>query len=312
MARQQNPARRWVFTLNNPEFDASTLVEQHEWGPDLRYAIWQVEKGAQGTRHIQGYIELRKPQRLSYCRGVLPTAHWEVAKGNKKQCRDYCSKEDTREEGPWEHGQADVDQGSRTDLTVVQEAIDGGASEREVAREHFTQWCKYYRAFQRYRVITVDERDFRTELIVVCGAPGVGKSYWATHALGKSYVHTTDKWWCTYQHEPVTVFNDFHGGFCPWTELLQLADRYPHTVQTKGGYVPFTSQILVLTSNSLPEQWYNYGPTMLFGALARRITMFIYWDVTPETSYWQDKYPDGPRHYGQVDRNMALYCDRLQ
>ena len=60
--------------------------------------------GLSGTPHLQLIINLKQAQRLSYVVKLLPGCHAEV-------CRDveasitYCTKEDTRLQGPWTHGE---------------------------------------------------------------------------------------------------------------------------------------------------------------------------------------------------------------
>lgn len=92
----------WLFTLNNPE---QTNQEYIQFFDDkitdgtINYCIFQKEKGTNGTPHLQGYLEFTSKRRLGFCKGILPRAHWEPRKGSREQARDYCSKNDTREEG---------------------------------------------------------------------------------------------------------------------------------------------------------------------------------------------------------------------
>lgn len=289
--RDANKSRRWVFTWNNPDVEGGDLVSGREWGPHFRCAVWQCEIGVSGTRHFQGYAEFERSIRLAALKRVLPAAHWEVARGSREQCVAYCEKEETRHEGPWRAGDWGQHQGERNDLLAVKQALDEGAHEREIAADHFKAWCKYYRAFHRYKLISVGERDWRTELVVVCGPPGSGKSMFAESvvATGQRYIHTTGKWWCRYTGEPVVVINDFNGSVMPWTELLQIADRYPHQVETKGGMIPFLARVVILTSNTKPCDWYTPENKDL-RALYRRISSYTWLDYEEENSYCVFKY----------------------
>lgn len=120
------------FTINNPVDD--TLGAIPDW---VKYAVWQVEQGESGTRHIQGYAELKSRKALSVLKEWLPTAHIERRRGTADQARGYCMKEETRLSGPFEHGIFEPSrQGQRTDLEDARDAIMSGASKREIYLEH--------------------------------------------------------------------------------------------------------------------------------------------------------------------------------
>lgn len=93
-------ARKWVFTYNNPPESAKAdLVSWLDEKSQNKY-VFQLERGESGTPHFQGCIWFQHQRTFSALQRKLPGVHWEV-------CRDwgsavsYCSKEDTREDGPW-------------------------------------------------------------------------------------------------------------------------------------------------------------------------------------------------------------------
>jgi len=103
----------------------------------VKYCVWQIERGENGTRHVQGYAELVSKKTLAALKGWLPTAHFERRRGTAEQARDYCMKEDSREDGPFEHGTyVPSQQGQRTDLEQVRDAIMAGASKRQIYLEY--------------------------------------------------------------------------------------------------------------------------------------------------------------------------------
>ena len=59
--------------------------------------------------------------------------HLETAQGTKDQNIKYCSKEDTRIDGPWEFGDRETHQGTRTDLNAVAEDVKAGKSLEDIA-----------------------------------------------------------------------------------------------------------------------------------------------------------------------------------
>lgn len=135
-----------MWTLNNPE--------ELKFGAEIKYAIWQLEKGEAGTLHFQGYLVLEKPARLSGVRKIpgLERAHFEIRRGTHIAARDYASKEDTRIAGPWTHGTEPVGSGRRSDLLDVQKILKEKGHEglKEIGEEHFGSFIRYNRGFKEY------------------------------------------------------------------------------------------------------------------------------------------------------------------
>jgi len=89
-----------VFTKNNPEapiqFDSDRMM----------YLVYQKEEGESGTPHFQGYVEFKRKLSFNTARALLGGDVWiHRRNGTQEQAVKYATKEDTRVEGPWEHGQ---------------------------------------------------------------------------------------------------------------------------------------------------------------------------------------------------------------
>lgn len=262
-------SRRWCFTLNNPERNDFIFPEL------VRYAIWQRESGEAGTEHLQGYIELAKPQRLSWLKNVIPRAHFEIARGTRDQARDYCRKSDTRVAGPFEYGEwKNGGQGSRSDLNAVKELIDNGAGEQEIAESNFSTWCRNYRAFREYKRIKTEARNWETSVTVYWGEPGTGKSRKAMEENPGAYWKPKGNWWDGYEQQEVVVIDEFYG-WLPYDFILRLCDRYPLNLEVKGGTVAFVGKSVIFTSNKHPDDWYQ-KENLDKRAFARRVTKLIH------------------------------------
>lgn len=92
--------RNWCFTLFNEKKPFEELPEY------ANYVVYQQECcPSTGKLHYQGYINLVRGQRLSFLQKRIGNGvHLEVAKGDAKSNKSYCTKEDTRVDGPWEFG----------------------------------------------------------------------------------------------------------------------------------------------------------------------------------------------------------------
>ena len=85
------------------------LAEAHKHSGAV-YTVGQLEKGKEGTVHLQFFINLPKPgKRITAMKKVCKYTHWEPV-GKDNGAADYCMKEDTRVEGPWEFGEKPLHQ----------------------------------------------------------------------------------------------------------------------------------------------------------------------------------------------------------
>lgn len=138
---QGHLVQRYCFTFNNPSIEGEDFAEfLKEECPDVKLAVFQKEKGADGTEHFQGYMELKKRM---FTTGVVTMLepyrmHLEHAKGSKLQNFNYCTKGDTRVAGPWyvncdanECTRKSGNQGKRSDLDNFAKMVkeEGGVTE---------------------------------------------------------------------------------------------------------------------------------------------------------------------------------------
>lgn len=255
-------ARNVVFTqFLQDGLEGGDVLLPEEW-PDTTYVCWQLELCPRTNRlHLQGYAEFVGPKTWSWvhenCEG-LETAHLEQRKGSQGEARRYCMKEDSRVDGPWEWGEP-KEQGKRSDLQDIKKRLDSGDSEALIAEDHFGSWVRYHRSFREYKRVRQLEavRDWPMELILFIGPTRTGKSSRARAAYPGAYWGPKGKWWDGYAGQETIIIDEMYGHRMPYTELLQLMDRYPYQVETKGGMVQITSKRIVFTSNQLPEDWYD-------------------------------------------------------
>jgi len=248
--------RSYCFTFNNPGDFFS--IPEHE---DVRYVIFQKEKGESGTIHIQGYVELKKTRRIAWMQeNFLRGAHYETRRGTREQAREYCRKTDTRiedpiERGQWENGGA----GARNDLHEIKRKLDAGIEIAEIYDQHFETSARHYRFFNEYKRSRTQHRQWKTEVYVFWGESGTGKTRRVSEMAPKAYWKTRDEWWDRYDGEEDVVMDDFYG-WIPWDLLLRLLDRYPLDVNAKGGGRRMVAKRVFITSNKPPEEWYPNIP----------------------------------------------------
>lgn len=292
-------SRNWLFTLNNPDIDEYPEL----WNKDhISLLVYQPEIGLMGTLHLQGYMEIDSPRRLSFVQSLNARAHWEIRRGTRLQALQYCTKEDTSQglalgwsaetpESWWpcdRNNIQDFFQKLNLNTSVTPPAVlkekrlstiqsqlsSSSASIEEIADNEFDLWVRYFRAFEKYVCMKTNPRNHPVEVHVIIGPTGTGKSKWAMETYPEAYWKQRSKWWDGYfKHESV-VIDEFYG-WIPFDLLLRLLDRYPLLVESKGGQIQFVAKNIIITSNTFPDKWYKSCDTY-FAALLRRINFFHY------------------------------------
>ena len=177
----------WVFT----DFDHKRVLcpSVYFTDDDLRnisYMVWQREQCPETDKiHIQGYVELRRARSLSWVQNNISiTAHFEARRGTAKEASDYCKKEKSRIDGPWELGDMTRGMGSRSDLIDFRDAIKKGLTIREINEDFYQQLMKYPRYYQMVRNLYIPKYDSERKAPIVTlliGPTGCGKTkaaYW--------------------------------------------------------------------------------------------------------------------------------------
>lgn len=88
--RVQLRAKHWCITLNN--YNDSDCLRFNQ-PTQFDYAICGIERGKDGTPHLQGYVVYKQRVVLSRLQRDFPRGHFEIAKGTPLQNKTYCSKE---------------------------------------------------------------------------------------------------------------------------------------------------------------------------------------------------------------------------
>jgi len=273
----------WMFTINNPQEED---IPPNVWD-DVMYVIWQHEQGENGTEHIQGYVAFNIKKSISWLKANCDArAHWEGRKGTHEEAKAYCSKEDTRLDGPWTWGSDDKipkKKGERSDLKRVYEKLSTGSTEFDIMTDPdlFPVWARYYRAIERYELLNQPKRNWITFTQVYWGTSGCGKTRRAHYeaslkddgSVGEPYYvlrkpQGSAVYWDGYKGEKHIIIDEFYG-WIPRTMMQVLCDRYPAIIDTKGGARNFTAKKIWITSNDPPEQWWHRAG---LGAMTRRLT----------------------------------------
>lgn len=275
---RESAVTMWCFT-----FQLTEGCEPYAWLDELynkgtlSYLVGQMEKApTTGQLHIQGFCQTKKRVRLAQMKALDGQAHWEHAKDPAK-AREYCMKEDTREEGPWEFGQWRAP-GRKTTLQDVCSLVLAGKSDYEiagVAPEQFVRHFKGISALRIARKIPMEQRAWKPELWVIWGASGSGKSMFAQMNWGTGqdvyWKMEGNKWWDGYYGQTTVVLDDFKGSWMPLQSTQRLLDSSPLMVECKGGSVPLLAKRIVITSNTHPSTWYTGDE---HGTIMRRVYDF--------------------------------------
>lgn len=276
--------RRYVFTLFAPSGNRS-LPTWTELPNGFRFLVWQVERCPSTDRlHIQGYLELLRPKDLVWLSNNFCRGHFIEAHGNATQNIAYCTKPESRVQIGGLFGSPSAGMGARTDIAAFRDAILSGKRKRDLITEMPSEMAKFGRFYSTIQENMRPRRENKMEVILALGPTGSGKTLFAFKHWGVSSdffdlpMCTERIWFDGLDGHTLILMDDFDGRFSKLSLsfLLRLLDRYPRRVEIKGAFVWWMPDIIYITTNIHPDQWYNFhGRESQVWALKRRLTHII-------------------------------------
>lgn len=296
-ASQSSRSRDFLLTIPRQACETASRLQQIFTDIGVLSAVFQLEKGENtGYEHWQVFLRFKNQKRFTTLKSQLTkkglkTAHIESRKGTVGQAIKYCSKAETRLDGPYFFGDridTDTKRGERTDLQKLRDKVlIDGLSFDEILMGDETGSAARYTQYLRSLIRARDKRktaSFRhLSVMYLYGPAGVGKSRWALENNKNNSVYRVSDYahpFDAYDGEDVLILDEFDGSM-PLTLLLNILDGYSMELPARyeNKYAKYTSVIVI--SNKRLGDLYTYllddSPERL-RALYRRIDRYSYMD----------------------------------
>lgn len=278
--------RAFMFTLNNPtaeDCDRMTdwLDEENRIDGAIANVLYmraQLEKGEQGTPHLQGYAVLKQPRRLTQIKeligglGGANRPHIEERRGTHRQAKDYCSKEESRvafDDGGYiiefgkEPNQGRAGIRRMTDMDNLAKDIEDGASLNDIQENYPGSFLLHENKVVDRFIQNKGRRHLKPDnnnVHIYIGPSGSGKTTTAWRLYPNAYKGvwpTGGRWWFpNYRGEKVMIFDEFRENIS-YQQMLALLDIHPMSIEYKGGNTQNVSKKIIITSIRDPKEWYK-------------------------------------------------------
>lgn len=269
MTAKNTPCIRYCFTLNNPVDDQapSALLSI------AQYIIWQKEIAPDtGTPHLQGYVELKKANRISALIKIMQ-AHYTVCKGDQQSNIAYCTKPGGIA-GPWELGEKKQENGKRKDLQIAIDIAKSGASKKALIESQPEVFLRYRSGLLDISATFAAQRTQQTHGIYVYGPPASGKTYFFKNLYKEAYWKDNSMWWHNYDGQDVVIWDEFEHTKYSIQDIKMILNHAPWNAPFKGGYASFTSKLVIFLSNSTIDEVYPECDIQHKTALLSRLRLF--------------------------------------
>lgn len=254
---KQNKSRRFCFTINN--YTGAELDKLNKIAKSLekhRYICYGLEVApTTKTIHIQGYIEFKDAQRLTFIQNYfnfqrdnkLHKFHVDVANGTAEQNKAYCIKEGI---AYYEFGEP-ASQGKRTDMIEIKLLIKESPKDLNKIIDEKANNFQQLKFAQAIQPIYLSQRDpnFPPTVYWIFGPTGVGKTSLVYRTFDDVCSVSSPRWAGTgYSQNECLLFDDFRPSDIPFNDLLKITDRYPYTLERKHGDIPLNSPFIIFTT----------------------------------------------------------------
>ena len=291
--------KRYLFTWNNPTLSGDEFAEFLKDLEEVTGFVFQLEEGENGTPHFQGYVEFSKRMYTTGVQSLLAPYRMSLlhANGTKEQNYKYCTKEDTRTEGPWTYGTCSPEnvkvkngaQGKRSDMDVFADMVrEKGGLTNEVIDAmpgHAMRYNKHARDLVQLQKIN-DAKDAEIEMWkreyekMMNGEEFTGQEqrkcilYFGPTAVGKTTKvkmevmgglglrlyekQSNNKWWDGYDGELHVLMDEFKGAaYGPIEDFNRITNKGVTTVETKGSTALLVADAMYFTTNRHPCHWWK-------------------------------------------------------
>lgn len=263
--------RMVIATYNNPPEEYEEYLEKWSKIPGVVYVTGQLEKGENGTHHLQYFVQTKEKKRQGFFKTHCKHSHFEFVKFNNG-ADDYCNKEETRLAGPWSFGIKPARRNVRGDLARRNAEIIEMGAEEAVRRglEPASNYLKLKKSLDALKLATLQATESENlRGIWIWGPPGVGKSRYARDTFTDVYPKNQSKWFDGYTGQK-TILLDDHDNAILGHYFKIWFDHYQCSGETKGGTVPLVHERFIVTSNYSIEQLYDKDGPEMVAAIKRR------------------------------------------
>jgi len=207
-----------------------------------------------------------------------------------------------------------VKQGTRTDVTALMADVKSLKTDLELVDNHGELALRYFKAIQTLRQQIKPAKGQPTEIYLMVGPTGVGKTRKAYQDWPDLWEvpisQGTSNWFDGYAGQKVVLFDEFSGDM-PLRNALKILDHwYVRQVPTKGGHVWFNPSVVLVTSNFHPSTWYDYSSRIEHERALRRRFHRVYHgadltllDTTEAIDAWWPIKGDKPTIQQNIDNN---------
>jgi hypothetical protein len=255
-----------------------------EYG-NLKYAIYQYEKGENGTPHIQGFIIYKNSKRFKNVKQDFPTAHIIAPNGSNIENRDYCTKKDTRIAEPVEIGEFS-EMRSRNDIVQFLEMLKLGADNITLKNMFPVLYAQYAPdKIEKFRQdFLKDEygQKFRdVKATFVYGNARFGKTTYIYDAYPMADICRVNNYYKGtfegYNSQKVLVLDEFTGKV-DITFMNNLLDKFPLELPARfANRTACFEEVYIISNLSLPELYKEQQTAMpeVYKAFTERIKDII-------------------------------------
>ena len=234
-------SRRYRFTWNNYPKDWKEQLMKI----DHKYICAGKEVApSTGTKHIQGCIFFDSKVSVQALIDIVPGIHYDRM-DFPAQAIEYCKKD-----GKYIESGVPPQPGKRTDIHDIRLAISNGASLHQLE-----DMASNYQCLKMAQMLLPNrekKRDWKPVVAWFWGETGTGKSREAFKILPNAYRKSRPgKWWDGYDAHENVIMDDFRDSWMPFTDLLDLLDRYETSGNKKAGLVNLLrSELSLLHTNT--------------------------------------------------------------